>query len=313
MVCGLGEGERQAGWPRSWVPGIQGHVLAHGGNVQRIVTSWNKPNLPVGSGGFTEYCTDPAPRTFPPGGARSLLWEGSFVDCTEIGPLFSCSSQILLIGIIQTDVKCFSKMETNSCAFFLFVWFRLQAGLSWCGCTEAAAGAGGQGRTERERRTPAAFSNPRLWSPQSLGVSVGRGPGSPLRLGRALGPGAPWVLTWGGPWQSPQRARGGGVSRSCSACGDLSLPQRRSGAWPFWAAPWLLPGFGGDTRRRWQGKHEPRTCCQAPVVGRGTCEQLGRPPRPPGQSWACPGLPFPAAPELTALHMCTDMNSTQKF
>lgn len=34
-----------------------------------------------------------------------------FVDCTEI--LFSCSSQILLIWIIQTDIKCFSKMENK--------------------------------------------------------------------------------------------------------------------------------------------------------------------------------------------------------
>lgn len=83
MVCG-----RQAGWPRSWVPGIKGHVLAQGGNVQRLVTSWNKPSSLLAVEVFMEYCTDPAPRTFPPGGARSLLWEGSFVDCTEIGPYF---------------------------------------------------------------------------------------------------------------------------------------------------------------------------------------------------------------------------------
>lgn len=59
-----------------------------------------------------------------PGGARPLLGDGSFVDCTEIGTLFSCSSQILLTWIIQTDVKCFSKMENKqSCLFPLSVWF----------------------------------------------------------------------------------------------------------------------------------------------------------------------------------------------
>ena len=61
-----------------------------------------------------ERCTDPAlPCTFLPSGAQALLRDGSFIDCTDIGCLFSCSSQILLIWIIQTDVKCFSKMEKN--------------------------------------------------------------------------------------------------------------------------------------------------------------------------------------------------------
>ena len=73
---------------------------------------------------FAEHCTDPAlPCTFLPGGARSPLGDGSFVDCTEIGTLFSCSSQILLIWIIQTDVKCFSKMENKQlCLFFSFLF-----------------------------------------------------------------------------------------------------------------------------------------------------------------------------------------------
>lgn len=86
---------------------------------------------------FAEHCTDPAlPCTFLPGGARSPLGDGSFVDCTEIGTLFSCSSQILLIWIIQTDVKCFSKMENKQlCLFPLFCldWSRLGASLSCCG------------------------------------------------------------------------------------------------------------------------------------------------------------------------------------
>lgn len=80
---------------------------------------------------FAEHCTDPAlPCTFLPGGARSPLGDGSFVDCTEIGTLFSCSSQILLIWIIQTDVKCFSKMENKQLCLFLFsVWIGLGSGL----------------------------------------------------------------------------------------------------------------------------------------------------------------------------------------
>lgn len=172
MVCGLGEGERQAGWPRSWVPGIKGHVLAQGGNVQRLVTSWNNPSSLLAVEVFMEYCTDPAPRTFPPGGARSLLWEGSFVDCTEIGPLFSCSSQILLTGIIQTDVKCFSKMETNSCAFFLFVWFRLQAGLGVGAVRRLAGQEGRAGLSSGGCRLPS--------------------------LTHVFGAHSPWVCQWGG-------------------------------------------------------------------------------------------------------------------
>lgn len=74
---------------------------------------------------FAEHCIDPTlPCTFLPGGVRSLLGDGSFVDCTEIGTLFSCSSQILLIWIIQRDVKCFSKTENKQlCLFPPFVWF----------------------------------------------------------------------------------------------------------------------------------------------------------------------------------------------
>lgn len=84
----------------------------------------------VSNGGTCRTLYRPqSPLYILPGGARSLLGDGSFVDCTEIGTLFSCCSQILLIWIIQTDVKCFSKME-NSCAFFLF---RFGLVLAWGG------------------------------------------------------------------------------------------------------------------------------------------------------------------------------------
>ena len=81
----------------------------------------------------------PLPCTYP-WWRLGLARAGSFVDCTEIGTLFSCSSQILLTWIIQTDVKCFSKMETAvPFSSFCSLWF-------WLGAASVAEGPGGAGR-----------------------------------------------------------------------------------------------------------------------------------------------------------------------
>lgn len=159
-----------------------------------------------------ERCTDPAlPCTFLPSGAQALLRDGSFIDCTDIGSLFSCSSQILLIWIIQTDVKCFSKME-NSCAFFLFLFGPVLAwgGLSGLGASwgRGLARLGGRaGEVSMVGRVLSAGSTallPASFDPVPLGLQ--------LLVGGTRG---------GGPWQSLGLLWLMGVDRSTSL---VSLP-----------------------------------------------------------------------------------------
>lgn len=131
----LGAGRGESGGPRlSPTCGAVAGGSGRGACKEAVSEASPAPcraSCAVSSRVSAELCTDPAlPCTFLPGGARSLLGDGSFVDCTEIGTLFSCSSQILLMWIIQTDVKCFSKMENKQlCLFPLSVWFGF--GLGW--------------------------------------------------------------------------------------------------------------------------------------------------------------------------------------
>lgn len=155
----------------------------------------------------------PLPCIYPwwrPGPARG----GSFVDCTEIGTLFSCSSQILLTWIIQTDVKCFSKMETAvPFSSFSSPWFGL--GAAW-----VTVGPGGAVAS-------------RGWAVAHAGIAPGCRQ-LPLRLRL----GSPWPLGSGqvggaaGVWWTLTRAPGWRCSRT-AVCPRLVLraPVCLRGTW----------------------------------------------------------------------------------
>lgn len=249
-----------------------------------------------------ERCTDPAlPCTFLPSGAQALLRDGSFIDCTDIGSLFSCSSQILLIWIIQTDVKCFSKME-NSCAFFLFLFGPVLAwgGLSGLGASWGRGLARLGGRAGEVSMVGCVLSAgstallPASFDPVPLGLQLLVG-GTRGGHGRAWGCCGSWAWTEAPRW-----------CRSRQWCGPpvrLVSPTgwRPRGRWLWLGSRYFLTPFCccQEGEAGWPHLDSclaaawPLRRAEAPV-----CPQAGGPAHPACGSWApeAPGQVFRPPP-----------------